>query len=64
MANEVALNGPHDSVSATDGAALNLLNDNVFDLILLDINMPGMNGVEVCQKHVAFASRHGHFCTA
>jgi len=36
---------------ATNGeAALDWLNTRQFDIILLDINMPGMNGFEVCMK--------------
>jgi DNA-binding response OmpR family regulator len=52
LTNEVALKrANYDVVSATDGAAaLELLDDNYFDLILLDINLPGMRGAEACQK--------------
>lgn len=38
---EFATNGP---------AALDWINNKNFDLILLDINMPGMDGFEVCTK--------------
>ncbi len=73
MANEVALKRAHyDALCATNGSeALNLLNDQTFDLILLDIDMPGMNGIELCQRlrrlpqhqhtPVIFVTLHGHF---
>ena len=40
-----------DTVCASDGAsALALLEAGAFDLILLDVNMPGLNGFQVCSK--------------
>ncbi|MDR2887643.1 MAG: hybrid sensor histidine kinase/response regulator [Bacteroidales bacterium] len=41
----------YDIEFATSGkAALDWLENDEFDLVLLDINMPGMNGFEVCNK--------------
>ena len=38
---------------ATDGsAALELLKNQEFDVILLDNQMPGMTGEEICRHHV------------
>jgi CheY-like chemotaxis protein len=52
MANEVALKrANYDAVAASSGtAALDLLNENEFDLILLDIDMPEMGGIQVCER--------------
>lgn len=38
-------------LEARDGEeALQLLNDHIVDVVLLDVNMPGMNGFEVCKR--------------
>lgn len=43
--------GGFDVVKAEDAyAALNLLEGATPDLIILDVMMPGMNGIELCQK--------------
>jgi len=52
MANEIALKRANfDTVCASDGVtALALLENKAFDLILLDITMPVLDGFEVCEK--------------
>lgn len=36
--------------TADPTAALQMLTENNFDLVFLDVNMPGMNGFELCSK--------------
>jgi DNA-binding response OmpR family regulator len=52
MANDLALKRANfDTMCASDGtSALALLENNSFDLIFLDINMPVLSGFEVCEK--------------
>ncbi len=46
--------------AASDGASgLNLAMENEYDAILLDVNMPGMNGFELC-RHLR---EHAHIST-
>jgi len=53
--------GQYETASVSDGsAALDTLSDNHFDLILLDINMPGMDGVEVMSKTAANSTSQDH----
>jgi two-component system, OmpR family, KDP operon response regulator KdpE len=66
---EVAFrNAVHTSLAAsgftvedagTGGDAVSAVLERPFDLVLLDINMPGMSGVEACQQIRALAPRMG-----
>ena len=39
--------------------AIGVMQHSPFDLVLLDVNMPGMSGVEACRQIRAFAPRTG-----
>lgn len=44
----------HDLIQAEDGPkAIDILHDTVPDIILLDINLPGINGLELAEKFKA-----------
>jgi len=46
----------HDLIKAEDGpTAINILQETTPDIILLDINLPGMNGLELARKFKADA---------
>src|SRR6202790_159220 len=45
--------------AGTGGEALGAIQRQPFDLVLLDINMPGISGVEACQQIRALAPRMG-----
>lgn len=48
---ELLLTEGYDVVTATGGAAaLELLEEQDFDMMILDIIMPGMNGYELCEN--------------
>lgn len=45
----ILTNANFETIKANSGtAALQALNQGVFDLIVLDVAMPGMNGIELC----------------
>lgn len=54
----------YDIVSASNGNEVFDIINNDFDLILLDINMPNMSGIEVCEKIRSFVSCPIIFLTA
>jgi CheY-like chemotaxis protein len=43
----------HTKISNNPIAALSEFKPNFYDLLLLDINMPHMNGFELCEKILA-----------
>ena len=43
----------HEAASGTQ--ALGMLKENTFDLIILDIMMPGISGIETCQQIRSFS---------
>ena len=45
--------------AATAADAVRALRLRLFDLVLLDVNMPGMSGLEACRQIRAFAPRTG-----
>jgi CheY-like chemotaxis protein len=48
--NQLSLEG-YDVTTASDGVnALEILRKNSFDVVLLDVRMPRMNGIEVLQE--------------
>ncbi len=73
MVNDIALKRANfDTVCVAEGvAALALLENQSFDLIFLDVNMPVLSGFEVCEKlrklprckdtPVIFVTLHGDF---
>src|ERR1700722_4924322 len=45
--------------AGTGGEAVGAIQQRPFDLVLLDVNMPGMSGVEACRQIRAYAPRMG-----
>ena len=45
--------------AGTGNEAVGAVHARMFDLVLLDVNMPGMSGVEACRQIRAFAPHTG-----
>jgi DNA-binding response OmpR family regulator len=47
----ILVDANHDVVTASDGfQALNLISREVFDIVVLDVVMPELDGIEVCRR--------------
>jgi two-component system, OmpR family, KDP operon response regulator KdpE len=55
----LAASGYDVEEAGTGGEAMGAIQRQPFDLVLLDVNMPGMSGVEACRQIRAFAPRMG-----
>ena len=55
---EIAFSKSGYSVRCAESAekALEILKDNKFQVMFLDINLPGMNGVELCRNCLLYTS--------
>jgi two-component system KDP operon response regulator KdpE len=55
----LAASGYSVEEAGTGGEAVGAIQQRAFDLVLLDVNMPGMSGVEACRQIRAYAPRMG-----
>ena len=55
----LAASGYSVTEAGTGGEAVGVVRGKPFDLVLLDVNMPGMSGVEACRQIRALAPRTG-----
>lgn len=55
----LAASGYAVTEAGTGGEAVGVVRGRPFDLVLLDVNMPGMSGVEACRQIRALAPRTG-----
>ena len=50
LKNELSGNGMEVHEADSGHAALDLLKDDEYDILLLDLNMPGVSGIDVLKK--------------
>jgi two-component system KDP operon response regulator KdpE len=55
----LAASGYTVTEAGTGGEAVGVVRGRPFDLVLLDVNMPGMTGIEACRQIRALAPRTG-----